>query len=890
MSSGFSFVRLAENNFKVSSRQKLALVSSLAVAIAGCSGNGWMGSKGSAASNLAQDSRAASSESQVELARRSLFSSTTNTAGLNGASSYGLELVEKETTSEIKIAMPSGSVSKPQVTTLDSPYRVVLDIEGVSGPKSSTIDTPESLYVSRVRVGAHPDKSRIVLDMNDSEGIIPTLLEDSNGNYTLKLAKAGATAPAVEVAANSFETESVTAPTSSKISQTAKALEFDDAGLPNVHEGKMDSVEIALNSEPTFAAETSAEFSEPKSEVVDAKMARPDLKDPALSESIHDTSTPDTSTPDTSVAKPNKVSDRPIVYSYQLQSLSPSENTLIIDGDKLSRYTLKRTAPSEYVLRLPGATVAEGAQETMVAPQGSGAIRSVRSKESGDVLEVRIFTSPTENLEVRGSNGSLVVAAAASGFDFSDSRAQAKPELADAATKEVVVNGDGIQLASDEIDSEVSALLGEAPRYTGRLISLDLQDTDIDNALRIIAEVSNLNIIASEEVTGKITLRLVDVPWDQALDVILKTNGLDMIQENNVIRIAPVEKLRVERDSLKQARQAEEELEPLGVRYVRISYAKAAELKPLVEAVLSERGTVAYDERTNQLIVKDIRKGIVNVAELIAKLDLRTPQVLLETQIVESKRDLVRELGADFNFTSIQSPATGNATGYNFPNSIGITGSDTNGNFSSFGGGGSAVSFLLDSADGTKALSARLTALETEGRIKVVSRPSVATTNNKQAVIRSIEKIRIRAPDGGLSVATGAGAAANGTGAATEIIEIGIVLEVTPQASPDYYVLLDINAKSSNIGNERYDDIPNEFERSATSSVLVSSGQTFAMGGIYKTSDLNGNDGVPFLKDIPFLGHLFRLTTTRQSDEEILFFITPRIIEGSFDDAAMKAN
>jgi type IV pilus assembly protein PilQ len=254
-------------------------------------------------------------------------------------------------------------------------------------------------------------------------------------------------------------------------------------------------------------------------------------------------------------------------------------------------------------------------------------------------------------------------------------------------------------------DVEVRSLLGDTARYTGKLISLDLQDTDIDNALRIIAEVSNLNIVASEEVVGKVTLRLTDVPWDQALDVILKTHGLDRVLEGNVMRIAPVDKLRIERESLKQAQIAENELAQLLVKYIRVSYGKASELKSLVETVLSERGTVAYDERSNQLIIKDIQSGIDNVTELVAKVDLRTPQVLLETQIVEASRNLTRDLGAELGFQYIQSPATGNGTGLNFPAAVSVGGTLGNGiaasAFPAAVGttGGYAIGMLFDSAD-----------------------------------------------------------------------------------------------------------------------------------------------------------------------------------------------
>lgn len=584
----------------------------------------------------------------------------------------------------------------------------------------------------------------------------------------------------------------------------------------------------------------------------------------------------------------------PALMGVSIEPIDGAQNMLVAELNAQANYSLRRTAPSEYTLTLEGVSLGELPSDTLLAPPSAGAIRSVRPVVQGGNTVLRIFTMPTVTLQAE-SNGHKIVVAKAEGA-FADMRAQVDP----AATAETLKEGETVDTsvtaaANPGSEEEFAALLDESPRYTGRLISLDLQDTDIDNALRIIAEVSNLNIIASDDVAGKVTLRLIDVPWDQALDVILKTNGLDKVQEGNVIRIAPVEKLRAEREALKQAQQAEEELEPLGVKYVRISYGRAAELKPLVETVLSERGSVTYDDRTNQLIVKDIRKGIRNVAELVTKIDLRTPQVLLETQIVEASRSLLRDLGSELGFTSIQSPETGNATGDNFPNSISFGGSAGPGGVASgfpaavTASEGSAVSLLLGSADGTMTLNARLSALESEGRVRIISRPAVATTNNKQAVIKSVEKIRVRTPDGGLSVATGQGATAAGnTTTATEAIEIGIELEVTPQASPDYYVLLDVKAKSSTFGDREVEGIPSEVERSANSTVLVSSGQTFAMGGIYKISDRDTVGGVPFLKDVPFLGYLFRRQRVDNSDEELLFFITPRIIEGSFDDAAMK--
>lgn len=561
-------------------------------------------------------------------------------------------------------------------------------------------------------------------------------------------------------------------------------------------------------------------------------------------------------------------------------------NMVVARMSSIPEFNLTQTAPSEYVLKLKDAGIAQGADQTQVATPGSGSIRSVRPVSKGRDLLLRIFAQPEASLTAHAENGSIYVTDDINLDEQLLIRAQANPEELDAAAKapEAIENDD------------LAALLGGASQYTGRLISLDLQDTDIDNALRIIAEVSNLNIIASDDVTGKVTLRLIDVPWDQALDVILKTNGLDKVQEGNVVRIAPIERLRQEREALKQARQAEDELEPLQIQYVRVSYAKASAIKPILDSVVTERGSIAFDERTNQIIVKDIRKGVKNVVELIKKLDLRTPQVLLETQIVEAKRDFIRDLGAELGGSFIASPETGNATGWNFPNSMNIGGSGTGSSFgdiptfSSFlpSNTGSAISMIFDSADGTRSLAARLTAYEQDGIARIVSRPSVATTNNTQASIEAVEVLRIKKPSGGTTVQTGSGSSSGSDGSATEQIRLGIKLTVTPQASPDYFVLLDIAAESSTLGANEVEGIPSTIERKANSSVLVSSGQTFAMGGIYKVNDNQSLTGIPFLKDIPVLGTFFRSTSLRNSDEELLFFITPRIVEGSFDDASMK--
>ena len=785
-----------------------------------------------------------------------------------------------------QISIDTGA-QKPvyEVTRLNNPPRLVVDLTSHKIASSKNVPIADLDLVSRIRIGAQPTSGRIVLDLTEGQDIQHTA-ETRDGKIIVTLSTANgasvaqggaiATKPSAPVVGAKSEPRLPDSGPDDKGSETDRLPTFENAVVP----ASLGKSAKQKNTE-----------NQSKKNLQEVKQ-------------IGDTST--TLAEEVSVLPISASTSTSQVHvkSVRLNAAGGTSSIVAIDVESAPEFTIERTAPSEYVLTLKNATLPESAlSATLFAESQKAAIRSVRSTVRGKDALVRIFAQPEIYLTARVVGSQVIVEETKDLRQVvDDMRAQLAPkdgkigadkngkDTAIAAKVEPASKNEAVEEMSDV---EVRSLLGDTARYTGKLISLDLQDTDIDNALRIIAEVSNLNIVASEEVVGKVTLRLTDVPWDQALDVILKTHGLDRVLEGNVMRIAPIDKLRIERESLKQAQIAENELALLLVKYIRVSYGKASELKSLVETVLSERGTVAYDERSNQLIIKDIQSGIDNVTELVAKVDLRTPQVLLETQIVEASRKLNRDLGAELGFQYIQSPATGNGTGLNFPAAVSVGGALGNGIAASdFGapGAGSAIGMLFDSADGTKTLELKLTQMETEGRIRIVSRPAVATTNNKPAEIKSVVKYRIKLPSGGTSVATGQGSTANGTGgAATEVIEAGIVLNVTPQASPDYYILLDIKAKSSNFGATSVEGIPEEIERSASSSVLVSSGQTFALGGIYKLTDQDEVTGMPFFKDIPVLGTFFRRLQTKDADEELLFFITPRIVEGSFDDSSMKS-
>lgn len=447
--------------------------------------------------------------------------------------------------------------------------------------------------------------------------------------------------------------------------------------------------------------------------------------------------------------------------------------------------------------------------------------------------------------------------------------------------------------------------------YYGQHVSLDFKDADVHNVLRLLAEVSKLNIVATDDVRGKVTLRLFDVPWDQALDIVLQVLGLESSQEGNVLRISTVKRLREEREERRRAQEAATAVEPLHVEYIHVNYAKATKLAEIMSGaaslvgqtrrgrgvteaelgVLTDRGSVLVDEFSNTLIVRDIQRGIDNAREMVRRLDVQTPQVLIESNIVEATTDFARELGVQWGSKTSIGPQTGNPTGVNFPGIIGLGGSglgtgtggvpfmaDFPANLVA-PGSGSALDLALGSIDGSQSLDLRITALEQEGKARIISRPRVVTLNNVAATIKSLTILRVKLPSTGTVINTGAGGAAGTASTATEKIETGIILVVTPQVSADGYVLLDMFAKSSQADFTRtVDQIPTEISREANSHVLIKDGQTVVLGGIYRDNFNDQQEGVPFLRDIPGLGWLFRKLSRENRREDLLVFLTPRIM------------
>jgi type IV pilus assembly protein PilQ len=408
---------------------------------------------------------------------------------------------------------------------------------------------------------------------------------------------------------------------------------------------------------------------------------------------------------------------------------------------------------------------------------------------------------------------------------------------------------------------------GQGPRYTGEKISLDFQNADINDILRLIAEVSGLNIIAGGDVQGTVTTRMVDVPWDQALDVILKINGLAQEREGNIIRVAPIGRFINERQETLRVRQTENQAEPTVTQVVPINYADANELRSSLEKLLSPRGSILIDGRTNTMIVTDTRRNLDDMLALVQTLDRQTPQVMIEARIVEARRDFARELGVRFGG---QYAAVTDRT---FPNRVSVSGASTDPNFvvdlpAAVGAGsGGAIAFAL--AGASSLLNLELSALERAGRGKVISNPRVATLDNVEAVILS----GVRIPY----------ATTSAEGTKTEFIDASLVLKVTPHVTPDGFVNMKVSVTNNQPDPtlQSAEGQPAITTREANTAMLVRDGDTVVIGGLYKRTLNSRRDGLPWLSQVPVLGWLFRTDLEEDTNEELLIFVTPRIIQQS---------
>ena len=432
-------------------------------------------------------------------------------------------------------------------------------------------------------------------------------------------------------------------------------------------------------------------------------------------------------------------------------------------------------------------------------------------------------------------------------------------------------------------------------QYTGERLSLNFQDIKVRSVLQLIADFTGTNIVVSDSVSGNITLRLQDVPWDQALAIILRSKGLDKRKRGNVMWVAPAKEIAEREQQLAKARQQEEDLAPLRSEFIRINYAKASKMASLIkgsdgEKLISDRGSLSVDQRTNTLIINATQANLTDIRQLVNRLDIPVRQVEIESRIVLATSNFTNELGVNFGYSQrenvdINSDDDGQTVigGTNQP---GLDGdlptrggsNDPSSTQTAFGANGVdnlITSLPIDGAPagslglaigkiGSNLLQLELQALESEGRGEVISTPRVVTANQKEAFIEEGEEIPFTSSDG--------------DDVNTEFKEAFLELSVTPQITPDDRVLLDLEVSNDSRGDQTPDGPAIDTQALGT-QVLVDNGETIVLGGVYERNKQQGVDRVPFFGEIPVLGRLFKSTNNVDEQRELLIFVTPRILD-----------
>jgi type IV pilus assembly protein PilQ len=418
---------------------------------------------------------------------------------------------------------------------------------------------------------------------------------------------------------------------------------------------------------------------------------------------------------------------------------------------------------------------------------------------------------------------------------------------------------------------------GSKAGYSGEKLSLNFQNIDVRSVLQVIADFTGFNIITSDSVSGNLTLRLKDVPWDQALDIIMQSKGLGQRKTGNVIWIAPSEEIAAKEKLKLEAGQQIEDLEQLQTEVFTLRYQKADALKALIsdakQKILSKRGSAVVDVRTNTLFVQDTPRHLEEVQRIINRVDIPVKQVMIESRLVLADEKFGKTLGARFGIqkqeTSRRTSAATSGTvseSQDLATGVSIVGDnkDLNSNLPVAGAFGT-LGFSLFRLPAGFLLNLELSALETDNRGKVVSSPRVTTANQQKAIIEQGTQIPYLE--------------ASSSGAATIAFkEATLSLAVTPQITPDNKIIMDLEVKKDRVGTI-FAGVPSIDTQRVQTQVLVANGETAVLGGIYEQTERTDIDKVPLFGDLPFVGNLFKRTTKSNNKTELLIFITPKVLD-----------
>jgi len=439
------------------------------------------------------------------------------------------------------------------------------------------------------------------------------------------------------------------------------------------------------------------------------------------------------------------------------------------------------------------------------------------------------------------------------------------------AEDEVAMIPEEDMISEEDILPEADDEPGEAPKYVGEKISIDFQDTELIHVFRLIADMSGFNIVVSPEVKGRFSMKLTDVPWDQALDVILRNYGLSKTIEGNILRIAPTETLAKEEEAIARAKESLEKAGDLVTKVYPVNYANVKAVKASIETakILTKRGFMSVDPRTSSVIIKDVEQRHEEYGNLIKALDVPTPQVSIDAKIVEVTTEFQKELGVQWGILwnnddlAVAGPGIPGGSGFNsgIPLMVNLPAVEVS------PGKGGAIGLGYISANQNFALDLQLSAMESSGEGKVISNPKITTSDNGEAKIMQGKKIPYQTvSDGEASIA---------------FIDATLELTVTPHITPEGMIVLNIDAKKNeaDFAGPQVNKTPTIDIKEIATQVLIKNNDTLVIGGIFKTTKAHSLDVVPGLADIPILGHLFQHKNRVDRTDELLIFITPRIVK-----------
>lgn len=585
-----------------------------------------------------------------------------------------------------------------------------------------------------------------------------------------------------------------------------------------------------------------------------------------------------------------------------------AEEQVIIRLSDIPKFHKSTSGRGRSVLVLKGARIPEALSRTLDVSAFGGQVRAVSSyaseREKGTVvIEAERSGEVTSRVVRRGNAlvwsfyepGSLPSSMTGVARDGGAARRTRTIHVEDPAAGIPKVHtgwDDDIErfTESDEASGFTSAVTAQQRRrYSGRRIDLDLKDADVHNVLRLLADVGRVNIVTADNVTGSVTIRMRNVPWDQALDVVLQAKKLGMVRQGNMIRVAPAEDLEKEVEMEIERRKQQVLLAPLETRLIPVSYANATDLQARARELLSPRGTISVDERTNVMIVRDLAGNLNQIEELTRSLDTQTPQVLVEARIVEATSSYLRDVGIQWGGDATFSGATGNPTGLAFPNSVGVVGGASDADTPTAGlspftrnvqnpnfavnlpatvgtGTGGALGLTFGSVDNTLNLAVRLSAAESTGQLRVLSSPRILTLDNKEARIAQGTLI----PFSQISA----------QGVQTTFQEAKLQMLVKPHVTADGSISMKvkINRDEPDFNQTSPRGDPTILKREAETELLVMDGHTAVIGGIFTRNTGRNLDQVPFFGDIPLIGLLFQRRRSSDNRSELVIFLTPRIV------------